>query len=192
MQTPLMWIVTVAIPLFWGLRCTAPNTQPAGNTANEQTKETTMAKPDDTTPPNAINDTSDKVIKTDAQWRQILTSEQYNILRQAGTERPYTGKYNDFFEKGMYECAGCGQILFESDTKYPSHCGWPAFYDVEQKGRVLLRTDRSHGMVRTEVLCSLCGGHLGHVFGDGPPPTGKRYCINSASLKFVPEGDLQK
>ena len=99
-------------------------------------------------------------------------------------QRPYTGQYNDHYEEGVYTCAACGQVLFASKTKFPSHCGWPAFYDVEQQGKVLRRTDRSHGMVRTEVICSRCGGHLGHVFQDGPPPTGLRYCINSAALKF--------
>ena len=142
-----------------------------------------MDKPD---PTDATNDTTGKIVKTDTQWRQILTPEQYDILRQRGTEQPYTGIYNDHYEKGIYKCAGCGQVLFESDTKYPSHCGWPAFYDVEQKGRVIRKTDRSHGMIRVEVLCSRCGGHLGHVFEDGPPPTGLRYCINSAALTFEP------
>lgn len=107
-------------------------------------------------------------------------------MRQAGTEAPYTGQYNDYFEKGVYRCAGCGQILFTSETKFPSHCGWPAFYDVEQEGRVRRRIDRSGGRVRVEVVCSCCEGHLGHVFEDGPAPTGLRYCINSAALTFEP------
>ena len=136
-------------------------------------------------------DTNDKVVKSDTQWRQILTTEQYTVLRQKGTEPPYTGIYNDHFEKGVYHCAGCGQVLFQSEAKYPSHCGWPAFYDVQQEARIIRQTDQSYGMVRIEVLCSRCGGHLGHVFEDGPPPTGLRYCINSAALKFVPEKKIQ-
>jgi peptide-methionine (R)-S-oxide reductase len=126
----------------------------------------------------------EKANKTDAEWRKILTPEQYKILRKKGTEAPYTGIYNNHFEKGVYKCAGCGQVLFSSETKYPSHCGWPAFYDVEKEERVIRRIDRSAGMVRIEVLCARCGGHLGHVFEDGPPPTGLRYCINSAALLF--------
>ncbi|MEJ5259209.1 MAG: peptide-methionine (R)-S-oxide reductase MsrB [Anaerohalosphaeraceae bacterium] len=140
----------------------------------------------DPAPNEASENSSEKVIKSDAEWRRILTPEQYYILRKKGTEQPYTGVYNDHFEKGLYKCAGCGQVLFSSETKYPSHCGWPAFSDVEKAGRVIRRIDRSYGMVRTEVLCSRCGGHLGHVFEDGPPPTGLRYCINSAALLFEP------
>lgn len=130
---------------------------------------------------------TEKVVKSDQEWRKILTPEQYHILRQRGTEAPYTGVYNEHFEKGRYKCAGCGLVLFASKTKYPSHCGWPAFYDVEKRNLVIRRTDRSYGMVRVEVLCSRCGGHLGHVFEDGPPPTGLRYCINSAALTFEPD-----
>ncbi len=125
-----------------------------------------------------------KILRSDSEWRKLLTPQQYNILREKGTEPPYTGVYNTHFEKGVYTCAGCGQVLFSSETKYPSHCGWPAFYEVEKKGAVIRRIDRSFGMVRTEILCSRCGGHLGHVFQDGPPPTGLRYCINSAALSF--------
>ncbi len=184
MQTPAMWIITVVIPAVFGLRYGCRPKQPESAPPAEQTRIKQMDKQDNTDP---TVDTNGKVIKSDTEWRQILTPEQYSILRQKGTEAPYTGIYNDHYEKGTYQCAACGQVLFKSDTKYPSHCGWPAFYDVEQKGRVIRRTDRSHGMVRVEVLCSRCGGHLGHVFEDGPPPTGLRYCINSAALQFVPD-----
>lgn len=182
-----MWIITVVIPAIFALRyCQGPSRPDPAADANE-TKENQMQKSDNTDNTADTAAINGKVIKSDGEWREILTPEQYDILRQKGTERPYTGIYNDHYEKGTYQCAACGQVLFKSDTKYPSHCGWPAFYDVEQKGRVIRRTDRSHGMVRVEVMCSRCGGHLGHVFEDGPPPTGLRYCINSVSLKFVPD-----
>jgi peptide-methionine (R)-S-oxide reductase len=124
-----------------------------------------------------------KVVKTDAEWRAELTPEQYRVLRQQGTEAPFTGEYDEVFEPGLYLCAGCGAELFDSETKYNSGCGWPAFYETLDDA-VDEETDVSHGMVRTEVTCASCGGHLGHVFPDGPRPTGLRYCINSASLKL--------
>lgn len=125
-----------------------------------------------------------KVQKTDSEWKAELTPEQYQILREKGTERAFTGKYDLFFEDGTYRCAGCGATLFSSETKYNSGCGWPAFYDAADSGAIVTQTDSSHGMIRTEILCAACGGHLGHVFDDGPNPTGLRYCVNSASLKF--------
>ena len=123
-----------------------------------------------------------RIEKTDAEWRQELSDEQYRVLRQKGTERPFSGEYDHTFEPGTYVCAGCGAELFDSDAKYDSGCGWPAF--SAPSGAVEEETDASHGMVRTEVLCASCGGHLGHVFPDGPHPTGLRYCINSAALKL--------
>jgi peptide-methionine (R)-S-oxide reductase len=128
--------------------------------------------------------TEAKVVKTDEEWKQSLSPEQYQILRKAGTERPYTGKYWNKKDDGTYVCAGCGQELFTSTTKFDSGCGWPSFYEAIDSGKVVERTDDSHGMRRTEVVCSRCGGHLGHVFDDGPNPTGLRYCINSESLHF--------
>jgi peptide-methionine (R)-S-oxide reductase len=123
-----------------------------------------------------------KVDKTDAEWRQELSEEQYRVLRQKGTEAPFSGEYDHVFEPGTYKCAGCGAELFDSDAKYDSGCGWPAF--SAPAGAVEEETDASHGMVRTEVMCASCGGHLGHVFPDGPHPTGLRYCINSAALEL--------
>jgi peptide-methionine (R)-S-oxide reductase len=126
-----------------------------------------------------------EIKKTDDEWRKQLSPVQFNILREKGTERAYTGKYDDFFEEGTYYCAACGAELFTSKTKYNSGCGWPAFYEPSVNKNIVEKTDFSHGMSRTEVMCAKCGGHLGHVFNDGPKPTGLRYCINSESLKFV-------
>jgi peptide-methionine (R)-S-oxide reductase len=125
-----------------------------------------------------------KVQKTEAEWRVDLTPEQYHVLREKGTERPFSGEYDHVFDDGTYRCAGCGAELFSSEAKYDSGCGWPAFSTPARGEAVDEETDTSHGMVRTEVTCANCGGHLGHVFPDGPGPTGLRYCINSAALKL--------
>jgi peptide-methionine (R)-S-oxide reductase len=129
---------------------------------------------------------SPEVNKTEEEWRQELSPEQYEVLRRSGTERPFSGKYVHNHDDGTYRCAGCGAVLFSSGTKFDSGSGWPSFYKPEDEENVERRTDSSHGMTRTEVLCKKCGGHLGHVFDDGPNPTGLRYCINSLSLDFEP------
>jgi len=124
------------------------------------------------------------VVKPEDTWKKQLTPEQYHVLREKGTERAFTGKYWDNHEKGTYYCAACHQELFKSETKYNSGCGWPSFYQPIEDGKVKVVKDTSYGMVRDEVVCSNCGGHLGHVFPDGPEPTGLRYCMNSESLIF--------
>jgi peptide-methionine (R)-S-oxide reductase len=135
------------------------------------------------------NDRGDeeRVIKTDAEWRQALTPTQYHVLREKGTERAFTGAYYASHDRATYRCAGCGNELFRSNEKFDSGTGWPSFWQPVRPAAVHTETDASHGMVRTEVTCSRCGGHLGHVFEDGPAPTGLRYCINSVALKAVKE-----
>jgi len=128
-----------------------------------------------------------EVTKSDDEWKSLLTPEQYEVLRQKGTEYAFTGEFYTNKKKGTYSCAGCGNKLFESETKYDSGCGWPSFYQPLDEEVVLKQVDKSHGMIREEILCAKCGGHLGHVFNDGPKPTGLRYCINSASLSFQHE-----
>lgn len=129
----------------------------------------------------------EKVSKTEQEWREELSPEQYEVLRGKGTERPFTGKYVDAKDDGTYKCAACGTELFDSDTKFDSGTGWPSFTDPKNTENITLETDKSLFMKRTEVMCATCGGHLGHVFDDGPGPNGKRYCINSCSLELAPK-----
>ncbi|HWW46883.1 MAG TPA: peptide-methionine (R)-S-oxide reductase MsrB [Xanthobacteraceae bacterium] len=133
------------------------------------------------------SDKAGKIVKSESEWRAELTPMQYAVLREKATERPFTGEYDSTFSEGTYACAGCGQTLFESDAKFDAGCGWPSFSRPAREGHIDEEQDYTHGMIRTEVLCSKCNGHLGHVFPDGPRPTGLRYCINSASLKFQPK-----
>jgi len=127
-----------------------------------------------------------KVIKSDRDWREQLSPEQYRILREHGTERAFTGPYWNSKDKGLYRCAGCNEPLFISDTKFDSGCGWPSYFEPVTPDAVVELRDSTHGMVRTEIRCASCNGHLGHVFPDGPPPTGLRYCINGYSMVFEP------
>ncbi len=153
--------------------------------------EPTNEKPNDK--PSSKNagdpEMSKKVIRTEQEWKKLLSREEYRVLRMKGTERPFRNKYDHHFEPGSYSCAACGLELFDSDTKFNSGCGWPAFYAAKAGQRVKLTPDYSLGMVRTEVTCARCDSHLGHIFQDAPQtPTGQRYCINSVSLKFKPAG----
>jgi peptide-methionine (R)-S-oxide reductase len=152
---------------------------------NAQTKKTVEQKTTSTKENNKTMTTEIK--KTEAEWKELLTPEQFSILREKGTERPHSGEYNEFYEEGSYNCAACDNPLFTSDTKFDGHCGWPSF-DKAIKGSTKENRDTSYGMIRVEVVCAKCDGHLGHVFDDGPvKTTGLRYCTNSVSIKFVPK-----
>ncbi len=155
-------------------------------TIEESTNHNVIDKPMN---PYYSNTDTSKLVLSDAEWKRILPEDVYEVLRHADTERPFTGKYWDSDAKGTYYCAGCGNLLFRSDAKFSSSCGWPSFFEQENKSSLVFKEDNSFGMERIEVLCGRCGGHLGHLFYDGPPPTGKRYCMNSIALDFIPDND---
>jgi peptide-methionine (R)-S-oxide reductase len=175
----ILWII-FAIPLFVFASCK--------QTMVETLPEITVYKNNAIYTAVDTGKTKYEVTKTDAEWKQALTADQYEVLRNKATERPHTGEFDQHFEKGYYICAGCSTKLFSSNTKFDAHCGWPSFFAPEDSAAIEYVMDYAHGMVRTEVRCSKCGGHLGHVFEDGPNPTGQRYCINSISLGFIKDG----
>ena len=173
--------IAIVFLLIIGLASLWIKLNPDDSTALAKVKN--LSEPDSTNH-NGVN-MDNKVVKTDEEWKKELTPEEYRILREKGTERAFTGKYWDHHEIGTYICAACGTELFESNTKFDSGCGWPSYFEPIDSSRIIYNDDSSFGMKRTEVVCAKCGGHLGHVFDDGPPPTGLRYCINSGSMKFL-------
>ncbi len=161
----------VLLALLLQFNSCSSQTQPAAKTSSK----------------NQVNMNNNEIPVSEEEWKKKLSPEQYYILREKGTERAFTGKFYLTMDEGVYKCAGCGTELFTSDMKFASHCGWPSFDKEIKGGKIKTHVDKSHGMIRTEIICAKCGGHLGHLFDDGPTETGLRYCVNSLSLEFVPE-----
>lgn len=179
----MKWIAMIALTTFIVQGCYSQNTNQ---------KETKMDSTQKNNNPVYSRTDKSKVALKEDEWKKILSPEVYYIARQKGTERPYTSKFETFKEVGTYYCAVCGNSLFKSDTKFDSGCGWPSFYEPISKGSIIYLPDNTHGMVRTEVQCGRCKSHLGHVFEDGPPPTGLRYCINGVVLDFEKAKEAEK
>jgi peptide-methionine (R)-S-oxide reductase len=180
-------IILIGLLYLSSLGCTY--SQPGSNANKSSVKMENEKKPAN---PVYNRQDSSKVELSDAEWQKLLSPEVYYIARQKGTERPWTSKFENFKEIGTYYCAACGNALFKSDTKFESGCGWPSFYEPISKGAIIYTPDHSHGMTRTEVQCGRCKAHLGHVFEDGPPPTGLRYCINGVILDFEKAKEAEK
>ena len=172
--------------LFIAVSCQQCSSQ---TSSNSKTKK--METTDKKSPVYSSTDTS-KVNLTDEEWKKMLPQDVYNIARMKGTERPWTSKYENFYDKGTYYCAACGNPLFKSDTKFDAGCGWPSFYEPISKGSIIYTPDNTLGMNRTETQCGRCKAHLGHVFNDGPPPTGLRFCINGVVLDFAKAKEAEK
>jgi methionine-R-sulfoxide reductase len=171
------------LPLFVFNAC-GQKSNKSNKTEKPIIMENKISKPEN---PYYSNTDTTKLNLTDAEWKKVLPEDVYEVTRHAATERAFTGKYWNTDEKGTYYCAACGNKLFRSDAKFSSSCGWPSFFEQENKNSVVYKEDNSYGMQRIEALCGRCGGHLGHLFDDGPAPTGKRYCMNSIALDFIPD-----
>jgi peptide-methionine (R)-S-oxide reductase len=171
--------------------CIAAVCQQCSSQSSTKTNPNKMDSPKKKSPVYSNTDTS-RVNLTEEEWKKVLPNDVYYIARMKGTERPWSSKYENFYEKGTYYCAACGNPLFKSDTKFDSGCGWPSFYEPVSKESIIYTPDNTHGMVRTETQCGRCKAHLGHVFNDGPPPTGLRYCINGVVLDFAKAKEAEK
>ena len=185
MKTPESVSVKIIIILYFFIAFTLSACGQSKNVNQTSSNMNSLSKPKN--PYYSHTDTT-KLNLPDAEWKKILSEDVYEVSRHAATERPFTGKYWNADIKGTYYCAACGNLLFRSEAKFASTCGWPSFFEQENKNSTVFRQDTSLGMERTEVICGRCGGHLGHIFDDGPPPTGKRYCMNSIAMDFVPDG----